>query len=301
VVVDVNHPPAALHNVGYRLVDLTLPAADQKLIEVFREDEVDTVVHTAFFTDPRRDTSYSHELESIGTLNLIGACSAAGVKHVVQRSFTAVYGARGQNPAFLAEEDPPRPNERFSWIQDKLEAEQHALSYARRYPKMTVTILRLAPLLGPGLFTFYTRLFARRVVSVVMGYDPFLQFLHPDDALPAFEAALERRVGGVFNIVPRDTISLLTTLHLAEKVTVPVPHPLAYALADAAWASGLGEAPGGFIDYVRYLFVADGAKAARELGFEARYGSQEALMDYLAYRYPERHPGAWSTAREARP
>jgi UDP-glucose 4-epimerase len=287
--------------VGYRLVDLTLPAADRKLIDVFREDEVDTVVHAAFFTDPRRDTSYSHELESIGTLNLVGACSAAGVKHVVQRSFTAVYGARGQNPAFLTEEDPPRPNERFSWIQDKLEAEQHALSYARRYPKMTVTILRLAPLLGPGLFTFYTRLFARRVVSVVMGYDPFLQFLHPDDALPAFEAALERRVGGVFNIVPRDTISLLTTLHLAEKVTVPVPHPLAFALADAAWASGLGEAPGGFIDYVRYLFVADGAKAARELGFEARHGSREAIMDYLAYRYPERHPGAWSTAREVRP
>jgi UDP-glucose 4-epimerase len=299
VVVDVTHPPAALHHVGYHLVDLTLPGADRKLLEVLREEEVDTVVHTAFFTDPRRDASYSHELESIGTMNLMGACTAAGVKHVVQRSFTAVYGARGQNPAFLTEEHAPRPNERFFWIKDKLEAEQHALSFARRYPQMTVTVLRLAPLLGPGLFTFYTRLFARRVVSVVMGYDPLLQFLHPDDALAAFLAALEKRVGGVFNIVPRDTISLLTTLHLAEKVTIPVPHPLAYALADAAWATGLGDAPGGFIDYVRYLFVADGAKAGRELGFEARYGSREALMDYLAYRYPDRYRGALSPAREA--
>jgi len=300
VVVDVTHPPAALHGVGYRLVDLTLPAADRKLMELLREDEVDTVVHTAFFTDPRRDTSYAHELESIGTLNLMGACSAAGVKHVVQRSFTAVYGARGQNPAFLTEDDPPRPKEGFAWIQDKLEAEQHALSYARRYPKMTVTILRLAPLLGPGLFTFYTRLFARRVVSVVMGYDPLLQFLHPEDALPAFDAVLAKRIGGIFNIVPRDTVSLLTTLHLAEKVTVAVPHPLAYALAEAAWGTGLGEAPGGFIDYVRYLFVADGAKAARELGFEARYGSREALMDYLAYRYPDRRPRAWAMAEARR-
>ena len=33
---------------------------------------------------------------------------------------------------------------------------------------------------------------------------------------------------------------------------MPVPHPLAYALADATWSTGLGEAPGGFIDYVRY-------------------------------------------------
>jgi UDP-glucose 4-epimerase len=290
VVLDVTHPPAALHHVRYRLVDLTLPAADRKLLEALREEEVDTVVHTAFFTDPRRDTAYSHELESIGTLNLMAACTAAGVEHVVQRSFTAVYGARGQNPAFLTEEHAPRPNERFSWIKDKLEAEEHALSYARRYPGLKVTILRLAPLIGPGVFTFYTRLFARRLVTVVMGYDPLVQSLAPDDALAAFEAALERRVAGIFNIVPRDTISLLTCLHLAEKVTIGIPHPLAYALADAAWATGLGEAPSGFIDYVRYLFVADSAKAARELGFEARYGSREALMDYLAYRYPDRPP-----------
>ena len=301
VVLDVTHPPAALHNVSYHVVDLTLPGADRKLMEVLLDEGVETVVHAAFFTDPRRDTSYSHELESIGTMNLMGGCTAAGVQHVVQRSFTAVYGAHGRNPAFLTEEDAPHPDEQFFWVKDKLEAEQHALSFARRYPQMKVSVLRLAPLLGPGLFSFYTRLFARRAVTVVMGYDPLLQFLHPDDALAAFLAALETRAGGIFNIVPRDTISLLTALHLAEKVTIPVPHPLAYALADAAWSTGLGEAPGGFIDYVRYLFVADGAKASRELGFEARYGSREALMDYLAYRYPDRHRAALGAAKEAHP
>jgi UDP-glucose 4-epimerase len=301
VVVDVAHPPAALRHVRYRLVDLTLPASDQTLVEVFREEDVDTVVHAAFFTDPRRDTAYSHELESIGTLNLMAACTAAGVTHVVQRSFTAIYGARGENPAFLTEDHPPRPDPRFWWIQDKLEAEQHALAYARRYPALTVSVLRLAPLLGPGLFTFYTRLFARRVVSYVMGYDPLVQLLHPDDALAAVEAALDRRTGGVFNVVPRDSITLLTALHLAEKVTVPVPHGLAYALANAGWAGGLAEAPGGFVDYVRFLFVADGAKARRDLGFAARYGSREALLDYLSYRYPHRHGGRRAAAGEAFP
>ena len=291
VVLDVTHPPAAMREVGYHLVDLTLPAADRKVLEVLREEQVDALIHAAFFTDPRRDTDYSHELESIGTLNLMSACSAAGVKHVVLRSFTAVYGARGQNPFFMTEEHAPRSDARFFWTRDKVEAEQHALSFARRYPEMKVTVLRLAPLLGPGLFTFYTRLFARRVVSVVMGYDPLLQFLHPDDALEAFGAALENPAGGVFNVVPSSAISLLTTLHLAEKVTVAVPHPLAYVLADASWASGIGQAPGGFIDYIRYPFLADGAKAARELGFEPRYGSRDALMAYLAYRYPDRYAG----------
>jgi hypothetical protein len=67
---------------------------------------------------------------------------------------------------------------------------------------------------------------------------------------------------------------------------VAVAHPLAYALADFLWSIGLGEAPGGFIDYVRFPFLADGARARRELGFAARTGSREALMDYLRYRYP---------------
>jgi UDP-glucose 4-epimerase len=300
VAVDVAHPPAALKGVRHRLVDLTLPAADRRLRDVFEEEQVGTVVHTAFYTDPRRDVAYAHELESIGTLHLMAACAAAGVKHVVQRSFTAVYGARGENPSYLTEDHPARPNQDFWWIRDKLEAEGHALAFARRYPQMAVTILRLAPLLGPGLFTFYTRLFSKRVVSVVMGYDPLLQLLHPDDAVAAFDAALERPVAGVFNVVPADATTLLTLLHLAGKVTVHVPHPLAYSLADLAWSLGIGEAPGGFVDYVRYPCVADGAKARRELGFEPRHRCRDALRDYMHYRYPPRPPGAAEPALEAR-
>jgi hypothetical protein len=49
---------------------------------------------------------------------------------------------------------------------------------------------------------------------------------------------------------------------------------------------------------VRYLCVADGGKAARELGFTARHGSREALTDYLAYRYPRAGPAAAAGPRE---
>lgn len=296
LALDVAAPPASLHGLRHRQIDLTLPAADQRLVDAFQDEEVETLVHTAFFTDPRRDTTYAHELESIGTLNLVAAAAAAGVRHVVVRSFTAVYGAHGRNPQFLSERHAPRPDESFYWVRDKMEAEQHALAYAKRYPGTTVTVLRFAPLLGPGVYSFYTRLFSHQLVSVVMGYDPLVQLLHPDDALTAVDAALGAGKGGVFNVVPQDAITLLTALHLADKVVVAVPHPLAYAIADLAWAAGVGEAPGGFIDYVRFPFLADGEKAARELGFVAAHGSRAALEDYLGYRYPQRYAGG---SREA--
>jgi UDP-glucose 4-epimerase len=293
VAVDIAAPPTTLQGVRHRMVDLTLPGADQRLVDVFREEHVDTVVHAAFFTSPRRDAAYSHELESIGTLHLAAAAAAAGVRHLVLRSFTAVYGARGHNPNFLTEERRPDSQARLSWVRDKAEAEDHAFSFSRRYPDLGVTVLRFATLLGPGVHTFYTRIFSKRVVPVVLGYDPLMQFLHPDDALEAVDAALAKGPSGVVNVVPNATISLLTALHLSDKLTVAVPHVAAYPLSELWWGSGLGEAPGGFIDYARYLFVADGGKARRELGFEPRHSSRDALMAYLEYRYPD-------TARRAK-
>ena len=172
VAVDIASPPATLRGVRHRMMDLTLPGADRRLVEVLQEEGVNTVVHTAFFTSPRRDATYAHELESIGTLHLAAASAASGVGHLLVRSFTAVYGARGQNPNFLREDHRPDPAPELAWARDKLEAEEHAFSFSRRYPSLGVTVLRFAPLLGPGVHTFYTRILSKRVVPVVLGYDP---------------------------------------------------------------------------------------------------------------------------------
>ena len=285
VAVDIAAPDPAL-GVRHRELDLTAPASGQTLLDVLRAEKVATVVHAAMLTNPSRDASNAHELESIGTLNVLAAAAAAGVGHVVLRSFTAVYGAHGRNPAFLTEDRPLQPNLSLGWARDKLEAEQHAASFARRYPGMKVTILRVATLFGPGVRNFYTAIFDHRLVPVLMGYDPLVQLLHPDDALAAFVAAVDRRAAGAFNIVPTRSIPLLAALHLAAKVPVPVPHPLAYPAADLLWSAGFVDAPAGFIDFVRYPFLADGDKAQRELGFSAQHSSREALDAYLRDRYP---------------
>jgi UDP-glucose 4-epimerase len=285
VAVDVTAPPARL-GVRRRDVDLAQPGADQRLLEVFRDEDVGVVLHAAFFTSPRGDAGYAHELESIGTLSLFAAAAAAGVEHVVLRSFTALYGASGQGPAFLTEDRPLQPDPSLAWARDKLEAEQHAASFARRYPDMKVTILRFAPLLGPKVRTFYTDIFDRRVVPVLMGYDPLVQLLHPDDAVAAAEAALDKAPRGAINVVPKSPIPLLTAVHLAGKIPLPIPHPLAYTLGDLMWATGLAGAPGAFAHYARFGFLADGERAEGELGFLPRYSSREAVLAYMAYRQP---------------
>jgi UDP-glucose 4-epimerase len=289
LALDVSRPPSSL-GVPYREIDLTQPDSDQRLLEILGEEKVGRLVHMAFFTSPRRDTTYAHELESIGTLALLAAAAAAGVERVIVRSFTAVYGARGQNPNFLTEKSPLAQGSTLGWLRDKLEAERHAESFEKRCPEMGIVRLRFAPLFGPGVHTFYTALFDRRCIAVPMGYDPLVQLLHPEDAVEAaILATLNDDVpSGPLNIVPHATIALRTALHLSGKVPLPVPHPVAGLAASLLWAAGLSPAPGGFVDYARFLFVADGSRAEEALGFSARHSSLDALRDYLRYRHPTR-------------
>jgi UDP-glucose 4-epimerase len=288
VVIDVAEPSISEGIIHFRRIDLTEPAADQAMLDQLKADQIETLVHLAFFTNPRRDTTNAHELESIGTLAVLAAAAAANVKNVVMRSFTFVYGARGQNPALIREETPLPSRASLAWLRDKVEAEEHAASFAKRYPDMAVRVLRFAPLLGPNVRTFYSRIFDRRLMPTLLGFDPLLQLLHPDDAEEALMKAAFSSARGAFNVTPRGVLPLSTAIHLSGKVAAPVPHPLAYVAAEALYAAGLVEAPSGFIDYVRYPCVADGGKAKRHLDFEAKFSTRDALFSYLAYRHPLR-------------
>lgn len=286
VVIDVAEPSISEGAVHFRKIDLTEPAADQAMLDQLKADQIETLVHLAFFTNPRRDTTNAHELESIGTLAVMAAAAAANVKNVVMRSFTWVYGARGQNPALIREDTSLPSRASLGWLRDKVEAEDHAAHFARRYPEMAVRVLRFAPLLGPNVRTFYTRIFDRRLMPTLLGFDPLLQFLHPDDAEEALMKATFSDARGAFNVTPRGVMALSAAIHLAGKVPAPVPHIPAYWAVDALYAAGLVEAPSGFIDYVRYPCVADGAKAKQVLNFEAKFTSRESLDRYIAYRHP---------------
>src|SRR5262245_61472719 len=86
VAVDVRPPEGAHSRVVFRRLDLSRPSAELELAEVLGAEEVDTVVHVAFLGGPIADQAFAHELEAIGTLNVITACTAASVERLVVQS-----------------------------------------------------------------------------------------------------------------------------------------------------------------------------------------------------------------------
>ena len=113
-----------------------------------------------------------------------------------------------------------------------------------------------------------------------MGYDPLLQLLHPDDALDAVDAVLERGAAGVFNVVPRADQPADGAAPGGEGGGAGPAPP---GLLDGRPAVGLGPGRGaGRLPRLRPLPLRGRRrKGARELGFVPRHDSRDALLAYL--------------------
>jgi UDP-glucose 4-epimerase len=114
----------------------------------------------------------------------------------------------------------------------------------------------------------------------MMGFDPLVQFLHEVDAIAAFKLAIDRDHPGTFNVVADGVLPLSTVIKLAGRLALPVPHPIAGPIGAALWVAQLADAPPSFIPYLRFLCVADGAKAKDKMGFLPAYTTREAILDF---------------------
>lgn len=280
VAFDVKNPPSAGRKTRFYKVDLTQPSVDARIAEVLAAEDVDTFLHLAFLSSPTHASAWAHELESVGTMHVLNACRERPVRKFAMWSQTILYGAAPSNPNFLTEAHPLKGQTESRFLNDKIEAEQVVARFARQMPGTVVTVLRVAPILGPTVDNYLTHYLGRRLVPTLLGFDPLMQFTHEVDALAAFKLAVMRDAPGVFNIASEGVLPLSTVIKLAGRMALPLAHPLAYPLARALWAAQLSEAPWMFLDYLRWVCVADTELAQRELKWRPAFTTREAVLDH---------------------
>jgi UDP-glucose 4-epimerase len=280
LAIDIKRPPTAGHKTRYYNIDLTQPTVDARLAEILAAEGVDTFLHLCFLASPSHAGAWAHELESVGTMHVLNACRERPVRKFVLWSQTLLYGASPSNPNFLTEAHPLRGNTESRFLRDKIEAEGAVQRFAQQMPGTIVTTLRVAPILGSTVHNYLTRYLGRRMVPTLMGFDPLVQCVHEVDALAAFKLAAMRDCPGVYNIVGDGVLPLSTVIKLAGRTTLPVPHPVLYPIASALWAAQVIEAPPTFLDYLRWICIADGEKAFHQLQFRPAFTTREAVLDY---------------------
>ena len=260
------------HKVTFLRHDITEPLAAS-----LSDHGVDALVHLAFLLNPSLDRPRSREVNIAGAVQVLRSCAEAGVGHIVYLSSSTVYGAHPDNPTELIEESPVRPVRGFKYSEDKACVEGLLSDFLEQYPRMTVSLLRACPVMGPSADNFIAKAFSKPFLVGVSRHDPEMQLCHEDDVVEIIRACTLSRSEGTYNVAGGSTIRWSQMVRSMGRRLVRLPAWIIYPITELTWRLGLQkDSPAVGLDFIRYPWVVDTTKLRKELGFGAMRTSREA-------------------------
>jgi UDP-glucose 4-epimerase len=277
------------HEMGWKIVgldrrpmpgrpkDIELHQVDlrsKKARDVFRD--ADALVHLGVMHDPRARPAELYSWNITGTTKLLEYCQAQAVPKVVLLSSANVYGPRPDNPQFLTEDAPLLAAQRFPAMRDLVEIDHLVSTFLWRARELDTVVLRPVHIVGPvhNAPSNYLRIDRP---PVLLGFDPMVQLVHVLDVAEAIVQALVPGRRGIYNIVGPGEVPLSAILRELGREGRWIPHPLAKPLLSLAFAIGVSSFPVAELDFIRYVCMVDGRRAAAELGFRPRFGLRETI------------------------
>ena len=231
VGVDTRDPRLPLEKTEFVRADSSYSI----LQRIVRATQVDTILHTHLLVDSVGNSSRTlHEVNVIGTMNLLAAAGAAGspVRKVIVKSSTLVYGSNFADPFFFREDMERTRPPKTSVERSLLEVAAVVRDFADDNPHVLVTKLRFADVIGPNCETPFGRLLRLPAVPEIGGFDPRLQFVHEDDVADALAHATLHDVPGVYNVAGDGVLPWSEVAGIAGKRRIPLS-PLLTGLAAA--------------------------------------------------------------------
>ena len=277
--VDVVPPRGDIGDVSFVRADIRNPV----IAKVIAKEDVDTVVHMSVIATPGtaggRNTM--KELNVIGTMQLLAACQTApGLRNLVVKSTTTVYGASSRDPAMFTEDMEPRRLPRSGYAKDAAEVESYVRGFARRRPDVRVTMLRAANVIGPHVESPIASYFRLPVVPTVLGFDPRLQFLHEQDLIEVLRHAVVTHEHGTFNVAGDGVLVLSQALRRLQRPTVSLPSFAVSGVGSALRRSRLADFSPEQVGFLTFGRGVDTTRMRTVLGFEPAYTTAEAFADF---------------------
>jgi UDP-glucose 4-epimerase len=281
VGIDTADPKHELDRTEFVRVD----TEHARIRRILKAAAIDTVVDTRLIVDPITAGRGQARATNVGgTVNLLSACSGAdSVAKVVFKSSAHYYGFAAENPAFLTEETPRRRAPQTPIERDVVDAEQAVSEFAARNGAATVTVLRLADVIGVEQRSSYLALLGLPVVPGIFGFDPRCQFIHEDDVVGALEHAVSNDLPGAYNAAADGVLAFSEIVSLLGKAMLPLLPPWGTAFAGAQLQRiGLPVS----VELLRQLRFGRGLdnRRLKAAGYSFRYTSREALLKLRAHQ-----------------
>jgi nucleoside-diphosphate-sugar epimerase len=254
----------------------------------------DVVVHVAAPDDLEAAQAQSREERrgrAVRAAQAVATAAAAvGARHLVVVTSAMVHGARQDNPVPLDDDAPVDAAPDDGLVGDLLEVEHVIGLVPSVHPGLTVTVIRPAALVGPGVDTVTTRHFEAPRLLVLRGGHGRWQFCHVDDLATAVETVIRERIAGGVTVGSDGALEDGDLERLSGMRRLEVPQGIAFGTAERLHRLGVMSMPGTDLAYVVYPWVVS-SRRLREAGWEPRYDNDECLAALLE-SVKERHTGA---------
>jgi UDP-glucose 4-epimerase len=248
--------------------------------------QVDTIVHTFLVVDSTSwRTRALHEVNVIGTLNLLAAAGAPGshVRHVVMKSSTVVYGSAARDPMTFREDTPRSAPPQTEVERSLVDAERLVHDFAEDNPAIGITILRFANVLGANIDTPISRNLARPLCPSIFGYDPQLQFVEEGDVIRALDFVTRRQIGGTFNVAGAGRLPWSEVAAICRTRLVPLSPVNPGLMAFPFVRLGLVDLPPELASLLRYGRGVD-TQRFLDAGFRYTHTSVGAVQQFVRAR-----------------
>jgi UDP-glucose 4-epimerase len=295
VGVDIHSSPmlSALRDPRLRLVaeDVAEPLDD-----ILREHRIDTVLHAAFILRPSHDLRRMNRTNVEATRNLLRACAACNVGHLLYLSSASVYGFVQQQTALLTEKDPINPHPGFPYAEHKAEADRLVHDARSLGSIPAVAVLRPSFIIGGDNDNPLYEHLARRLVFLPRSMSS-LQLTYIDDLCRAVILLLEHCANDTYNL---GAPGALTPLQMVERLhgrAIVLPRALLHACNQIAWdlrAHSITNAPSNALSSLEGYWLVSSDKIRNQLGFEFTRSSEQAFDSFVRararLRYEKRFP-----------
>ncbi|WP_300299716.1 SDR family oxidoreductase [Ferrovibrio sp.] len=255
--------PERLPGVTYIAGDIRDPA----LANHVQQHRPRCVVHLASVVAAGGDEQRDYEIDVKGTENVLQACLAAGVAHLVVTSSGAAYGYHADNPVPLCESDALRGNEDFAYARHKRLVEELLADWRAKHPELKQTVFRPCTVLGPGTANQITAMFQRPLVLGLTGTTTAFSLVADSDVVAALIRAACGGPAGVYNLAGDGTLSLAQIAGKLGKPYLAIPPAL---LKGALWLLnrlGLTKLGPQHVKFIQYRPVLDNALLKSGFGY----------------------------------
>ncbi|WP_122073487.1 SDR family oxidoreductase [Pseudophaeobacter sp. EL27] len=272
VATDIRPPADLPQGIRFEVLDVRGEGPDQ----LIGRERPDVVIHLASIVSPTtRD--FAHQVDVIGSRNVLAACRTHEVKRLVVTSSGAAYGYHPDNSVPLVESDPIRGNPEFAYSDHKRQVEEMLAQARSEAPDLEQVVLRVGTVLGAGLENQITALFHKPRLLALMGCESPFVFIWTRDLARILKRAIQVGPAGIYNVAGDGALGVSDLSKALNKPVLRLPIwllKLALAVAHPLKLSRYGPSQ---VRFLQYRPVLDNSALKARFGYVPDLTSAEVF------------------------